>query len=363
MSLLPREAFPVLKASAYLNAGTCGPLPTVAVEEIERELRVGLRAGRTIEWYARLGELAVASRQAWARVLGGEPADIALTLGATDGVARALAMVDWRAGDELLIGNEEHPGVTGPAGALARRRGVTVREAPPAELAGAAGSATKLIVVSHVGWLRGDVADLAAIGAAGVPVVVDGAQSAGAIPVDVAALARGGVVAYAAAGQKWTCGPVGTGALWVSPSWQPDGGAGVWPGYGNLADPAAGLDAQPWPGAARLDAPSLSAELLAGGLAALELLEAADWPSVHAAAIERAAELASTLTAAGVAVGERGDSTLVAWHDPDPAATLARAAAAGVVIRGFEGHDWLRASCGAWTSEEDVARLLEVVAG
>ena len=46
----------------------------------------------------------------------------------------------------------------------------------------------------------------------GIPVLIDGAQSAGAIPVDVKAL---DVDFYAIPMQKWLCGPDGTGALYV----------------------------------------------------------------------------------------------------------------------------------------------------
>ena len=45
-----------------------------------------------------------------------------------------------------------------------------------------------------------------------VPVLLDGAQGVGAVPVDVGAL---GCDAYAGAGQKWMCGPDGLGMLWV----------------------------------------------------------------------------------------------------------------------------------------------------
>ena len=48
----------------------------------------------------------------------------------------------------------------------------------------------------------------------GAWVLVDAAQSLGAIPVDVTAL---GVDFYACSGQKWLCGPEGTGALYVHP--------------------------------------------------------------------------------------------------------------------------------------------------
>ena len=47
-----------------------------------------------------------------------------------------------------------------------------------------------------------------------MPVLLDGAQGVGAVPVDVHAL---GCDAYAGAGQKWLCGPDGTGMLYMSP--------------------------------------------------------------------------------------------------------------------------------------------------
>ncbi len=54
----------------------------------------------------------------------------------------------------------------------------------------------------------------AALGELDVPVLLDGAQGVGAIAVDVAAL---GCAFYAGSGQKWLCGPIGTGMLWVAP--------------------------------------------------------------------------------------------------------------------------------------------------
>ena len=125
--------------------------------------------------------------------------------------------------------------------------------------------------------------------------LVDAAQSAAAIGVDLAALRAGGVIGYAAAGQKWACGPVGTGALWLDPAWAPDAGVGVWPTYDNLADPASGLEAAAWPDARRLDAPSLSLELLAGSVAALDLFDHAGWGAVHEAGVRRAAAFAQAL--------------------------------------------------------------------
>ena len=66
---------------------------------------------------------------------------------------------------------------------------------------------------SHVSWVSGQVVDTAALAATGVPVLLDAAQGVGAVPVDVHAL---GCAFYAGSGQKWLCGPEGSGCLYVS---------------------------------------------------------------------------------------------------------------------------------------------------
>jgi L-cysteine/cystine lyase len=75
---------------------------------------------------------------------------------------------------------------------------------------------TRLIDISHVTWTTGAVLDLRSLGELrreyGIPVLVDGAQSIGAIPVDVKEL---DVDFYAIPMQKWLCGPDGSGALYI----------------------------------------------------------------------------------------------------------------------------------------------------
>ena len=114
---------------------------------------------------------------------------------------------------------------------------MSVREVPFAELASAVGPKTKLVACSHVGWVSGSVAPVE-LAEVEVPVLLDGAQGVGAVPVDVRAL---GCDAYAGAGQKWMCGSDGTGMLYVSAELR-ERLAVTRRGYGNLAEPNAGLD-------------------------------------------------------------------------------------------------------------------------
>ena len=93
-----------------------------------------------------------------------------------------------------------------------------MRAVPAHDLLAAIGPATRMVAVSHVLWTTGLVLPLpeiaAAAHAAGATVLIDGAQSGGAIPLDMAAT---GADFYAVSGQKWLLGPQGTGALWVHP--------------------------------------------------------------------------------------------------------------------------------------------------
>ena len=209
---------------------------------------------------------------------------------------------------------------------------------------------------SHVGWVSGELAPPELTEAAGeVPVLLDGAQGAGAVPVDVQAL---GCAFYAAAGQKWLCGPVGTGLLYVAPEWH-ERLALTGTAYANLAVPGAGLDAERHPDARALDAPSQSAEALTAAAAAFEVLDEAGWPAIHDRAAALAQDLAARLGEAGHTVAPRGPSTLVSWEAGDDAERERdRLAAEGVVVRNLPGTPYLRASVGAWNDESDLERLI-----
>src|SRR4051794_34125961 len=163
-------------------------------------------------------------RAAYAARLGADPGDVALTTCTSEGIVRVLAGLDLAPGDEVLTATDEHPGLLGPLGTLRTRRGVEIRAAPFADLADAVGPRTRLVACSHVSWVTGAVrpAGLAALGPH-VPVLLDGAQGVGAVAIDVAEL---GCAFYAGSGQKWLCGPVGSGMLWIAPEWRRGEAAG-----------------------------------------------------------------------------------------------------------------------------------------
>ncbi|MEY2515897.1 MAG: L-cysteine/cystine lyase [bacterium] len=347
-----REQFPVLEHTAYLNAGTCGPLPGPAVGVAGKVLEEAARAGRGTMYFEQMIALATQRRAAYAALLNAEADDVALTTSTSEGIVRVLAGLELSAGDEVLTSDEEHPGLLGPLAAARDQRGITVRAVPFAQIAGAVSPATRLVACSHVSWINGMIVpDLSAVEA---PVLLDGAQGVGAIPTDVTAL---GCDFYAGSGQKWLCGPVGTGMLWVSPAWTERLRA-TGPTYLNLENPKDGLDALLAAGARRFDTPAQSLEDAVFAATAFVLLASTGWDELHERAATLAETLARSLEGTGRELAPRDRTTLVSWHDDDPVATKDRLAAAGVVIRDLPGTGLLRASVGAWNDQSDLDRLL-----
>jgi L-cysteine/cystine lyase len=187
-----------------------------------------------------------------------------------------------------------------------------------------------------------------------VPVLLDGAQGAGAVPVDVIAL---GCDAYAGAGQKWLCGPDGTGMLYVSPDLRELLDVSR-RGYGNLQDGGDGLAALLHDDGRRFDTPALGAEALACALSACELLERAGWDAVHERAGALAASFAELVRERGRELAPRDRTTLVSFTSADPEAEREQLAETGVLVRNIPGRPWLRVSVGAWNDESDLERLL-----
>jgi L-cysteine/cystine lyase len=347
-----RAQFPVFERLAYLNAGTCGPLPAPAVGVAGQVLEECARSGRGTMYFTQMLALATQRRAAYAALLNAEAADVALTTSTSEGIVRVLSGLDLRPGDEIVTSDDEHPGLLGPLAAARSQRGVSVRAVPFEQVAEAVSPATRLVACSHVSWIDGRLApDMNAVD---VPVLLDGAQGVGAVPTDVATL---GCDFYAGSGQKWLCGPVGTGLLWVSPDWTQRLLA-TGPTYLNLENPGDGLDAVPAAGAARFDTPAQSLEAAVTAATAFVLLASTGWDELHERAATLAETLAGMLAERGREVVPRDRTTLVSWRDDDPVATKDRLAAAGVVIRDLPGTGLLRASVGAWNDESDLERLL-----
>ena len=355
-----RAGLPVLERLAYLNAGTNGPLPRRTVEAMKASLSRDLEEGRSSGDYfegmlARRDEL----RGALARVLHASPGEVALTTSTTEGCNVVLNGFRIGPGDEVVTTDSEHPGLFGGLVASgADLRVVEVRDLPVAEVAGALDGAiterTRLVALSHVSWLTGAAFPVAELAGRGAPVLVDGAQAAGAIPVDVHKL---GCDFYTVSAQKWLLGPDVTGALYV----RPDRLAGLrmaMPSYGSW-EFGDDYTYEPRADAARLDPGWIASASGVGLLESLAFAEdAGEERFEHAAAM--AEHLRRMLEAAGCeVVTEPDQATIVTWKaDGESKAVVERLADAGVVVRDLPGLGWLRASCGFWTNHDDLERLV-----
>ncbi|MBO0779288.1 MAG: aminotransferase class V-fold PLP-dependent enzyme [Ktedonobacteraceae bacterium] len=221
-----RREMPAAVEHLYLNTGTFGPLPDCVTQAIQERMQDEWRNGRLgAEFFESMIAIYGRARRLVARLLHAGEHEIALTDNTGEGLNVICHGFNWQPGDEVITTNHEHISAQAPLYQLRDRWGVVIREADLGERADRALSEavseqitgrTRLIVLSHVTWTTGMVLDVAAIGRLGrernIPVLVDGAQSAGAIPIDVKQL---GVDFYAIPMQKWLCGPDGTGALYV----------------------------------------------------------------------------------------------------------------------------------------------------
>jgi L-cysteine/cystine lyase len=294
-------------------------------------------------------------RERVAPLLGCEPAELALTDSTTAGVNAVVSTLELGPGDEVLTSDEEHPGVLAPLASGRARRGFDVRTVPFDELPGEVGRRTRLVAASHVSWVSGRILDASAIE---VPVLLDGAQGLGAIGVDVKAL---GCDFYAASGQKWLCGPLGLGYLYVDPERVREL-TPAWAGYGTLENAENPLDLIMHADARRFDTGLVPPHQAAWALAALDVLTAQGIDSVSERAIALAGRLAAGLADRGLTVAPRGQSTLVAWESSDPEADAADLREHDVVVRYLPGRPYVRASVGAWNSEEELERLISLLA-
>ncbi|CAA9506517.1 MAG: Cysteine desulfurase [uncultured Solirubrobacterales bacterium] len=358
-----RDEFPVLAAKAYLNAGTQGPVPRRSVEAAARELEAELSTGRgTAAHFEAIFALVERLRTAVAPLLGCEAGEVALTRSTTDGINVVLGALELGPGDEVLTSDEEHPGLLAPLAAARARRGFALRAVPFVRLAEEVRGDTALVACSHVSWVSGQIVESAALAAAahaaGARFLLDGAQGLGALAFDVQAL---GCDFYAAAGQKWLCGPDGSGYLYVREDLCADL-IPSWPSFVSLAETDRPSELALKPGAARFDLGVTARSQAAAALAALETLAEAGWDGVLERGPALAAELAAHLCERGARVVPRGPSTLVAWESGDPADEVERLADDGFVVRELPGGRLVRASVGAWSSEDELLRLTALVA-
>ena len=353
-----RAQFPVLERYAYLNAGTNGPLARPTVEAMIAQNRADLETGRGgAEYFARTSELRERVRGKLAAAVDVPEENLSLSTSTTNGCNIVLAGLGLGPEDEIVTTDGEHFGLLGAlAASSAQVRVAPVRELPPERalevLLAHVTPKTRLLALSDICWMSGNRLPVGELKeATGLPLLVDGAQSVGAIPVEA-----GDADFYAFSCQKWLCGPDGTGGLAVR---EPESLAVAAPSYLSQAEYEPTGAFSPRAGAARFDPGWSPPPALAGLDAALDVAPEGRF--------ERAAEMAARcrelLIERAEVVTAPGQGTLVSFRaQGDSGEVVKRLYEQGVLVRDVPALGWLRVSCGWWTTDEDLHRLIDALA-
>ena len=372
-----RQAMPATTSHIYLNTGTFGPLPTCVVQAIQERIQDEWQNGR-------LGTTAFESmltiygnaRDSVARLLNADVDEIALTDSTGDGLNIISYGLNWREGDEVITTNHEHISLLAPLYQLRDRYGIVIRiadigtnaERPVLKaIADLVTPRTRLISISHVTWTTGAVLNISEVAYMGrewgIPVLIDGAQSAGAIPVDVKAL---GVDYYAIPMQKWLCGPDGTGALYarrdalsyVSPTYV---------GYWSIKHEE-GMEWELVESAQRFEAGGRQTAALAGQAAVLNWLEESvgfQWLFERIRSLSvYAYHSLQTVPGLTLLTPRPGESGLVTFKlegcDATEVVTYLRDKH-NIYMRDIPSTKSLRISTGFYNTEEEIAKLVQAL--
>jgi selenocysteine lyase/cysteine desulfurase len=212
----------------YLNTGTLGPCRRETIEESLKkweELET-----LPVKFYGGWGAQALAekTRTIAANFLGCDISELMITSSTTNGMNAIAQGLRLKEGDRILTTDQEHGGGILCWEYLSRYHGVILDKIsiPPGKNNTAfilqrfkeeLRKKTRVVSISHVfssTGLRMPVAEISTLArSSGALCIVDGAQAAGGIEVDVKKL---GCHAYATSGHKWIMGPKGTGLLYIS---------------------------------------------------------------------------------------------------------------------------------------------------
>ncbi|MFN0165227.1 MAG: aminotransferase class V-fold PLP-dependent enzyme [Bryobacteraceae bacterium] len=225
-SRLRKEQFVLPEWRAFLNTGTLGvmakPVLQTTIEHLTRSAE--LNVDELPRWG---GEELDAMRSEFAAFYGCRKEEFAFSHNTTDGMNTICNGLDLKAGDEVLLTDQEHPGGTCCWLQKQSRFGIQVREAKipippksPEDIAdrviAAVGPRTRVLSMSGITTKTGLILPVRRIceaaRAKGVLTAVDGAHMPGQVPVDLHEL---GCDFFAGSPHKWMFTPVGCGFLYV----------------------------------------------------------------------------------------------------------------------------------------------------
>jgi len=208
------------------NAATSFPKPDIVADAMSGFIKdIGVNAGRGAYRQAlKADEMVWRTRSKLAKLFNiNNPQRIIFAANVTEALNVALKGLIVN-GDHIITTNMEHNAVWRPLKRLERERGIEVTAIPVSvsgeidyqELERSIKASTRCIAMLHGSNVIGNLLPVKSVGAIarrhGVPLVVDAAQTAGCIPIDVADL---GIDIFAFTGHKGLLGPMGTGGLYV----------------------------------------------------------------------------------------------------------------------------------------------------
>lgn len=207
--------------ATYLNLAGQSPLPRVSLRAVQAALEAKKFPHHKTD--ATYFEVPNRIRGNLARLIGGKPEEIALTSGASSGVAAVAYALEWHPGDEVVVAQGEFPLQYTAWMPMEKREGLKVKIVAPKDrfissddLISAMTRRTRVVSVSLVRYDDGSLLDAARVAAAchsnGALLLLDVSQCCGAMRMDVAELGADFLVC---AGYKWLLSPFGTGFFWV----------------------------------------------------------------------------------------------------------------------------------------------------
>ena len=375
-ALVPRADFELLSEVAYLNQASLGLIPAQAIVRMRDYDRAHL--GRGNFGLSDEEEVAILDdvRTAAARLLRTQPADLAITSGATE----VLGQIAWATrpgpGSNIVCIGDDFPSVTYPWLRVAEVTGAEVRMASAADRSDAStfdgivavvDVDTAVICVSHVLYHTGERLDVLGLRAladsVGALLVLDISQSAGVIDLDLAAADPDFAVA---SGYKWLCGPGGAAVAYVSPRQQAAFRPAI-PGWKGTPDPFE-FDARAIrhaPGARRLELSTMAYGAALGLGTAMTYLDSVGMARIEQHVGQLGGYLAAGLTDLGIEIvtplepSRRAGIIAAQFGEHDPR-TLGGALADAGVITSLRGGG-IRFSIDFYNDSGDIDRAVAVL--
>jgi selenocysteine lyase/cysteine desulfurase len=216
-----RQEWFEIEDATYLNLAGQAPMPKVSIRAVQAALEAKKYPHHMPD--STFFEVPNRVRASIAKLIGGKPEEVALTSGASAGVAAVAYGLTWKPGDEIVTTKGEFPLQYTTWKPMEEREGLKLKIVAPREqfitaddLIAAITPRTRVVSVSMVRYDDGSLLDAPRIAAAchkqGSLLLLDVSQCCGALPMDVNQLGADFLVC---AGYKWLLSPFGTGFFWA----------------------------------------------------------------------------------------------------------------------------------------------------